>query len=86
MLALARVAEGGRVVGVEPSTTVGLLVDVLGPALADRPAAGARLDVVSKQLGHASVAITADVYGHPDDDALEEAARKMGTVLGEGGH
>jgi hypothetical protein len=37
VLALARVAEGGRVVGVEPNTTVGLLVDVLGPALADRP-------------------------------------------------
>jgi len=34
---LARVAEGGRVIGVEPNTTVGLLVDVLGPALADRP-------------------------------------------------
>ena len=30
---LARVTEGGRVIGVEPSTTVGgLLVDVLGPA------------------------------------------------------
>ena len=38
VLALARVAEGGRVIGVEPNTTVGkLLVDVLGPALADRP-------------------------------------------------
>jgi hypothetical protein len=36
VLALARVTEGGRVIGVEPSTTVGLLVDVLGPALADR--------------------------------------------------
>ena len=47
-------------------------------------AAGARLDVVSRQLGHASVAITADVYGHPDQEALKEAARKMGTVLGEG--
>jgi integrase len=44
--------------------------------------AGVRLDVVSKQLGHASVAITADVYGHPDEEALKEAARKMGTVLG----
>ena len=33
----ARVAEGGRVIGVEPNTTLGLLVDVLGPALADRP-------------------------------------------------
>jgi integrase len=46
--------------------------------------AGVRLDVVSKQLGHASVAITADVYAHPDEDALKEAARRMGTVLGEG--
>lgn len=47
-------------------------------------AAGTRLDIVSKQLGHASVAITADVYGHPDEEALTEAARKVGTVLGEG--
>lgn len=47
-------------------------------------ARGVRLDVVSRQLGHASIAITADVYGHPDDQALEEAARKMGTALGEG--
>ena len=31
------------------------------------------------------MAITADVYGHPDEEALKEAARKMGTVLGEGG-
>ena len=37
VLALPRVAEGGRVVRVEPNTTLGeLLVDVLGPALADR--------------------------------------------------
>lgn len=47
--------------------------------------AGVRLDIVSKQLGHASIAITADTYGHPDDKALEEAARQVGTVLGEGG-
>jgi integrase len=45
-------------------------------------AAGTRLDIVSRQLGHSSIAITADVYGHPDGEALEEAARKMGTVLG----
>ena len=31
VLALARVAEGGRVIGVEPNTTVSLLVDALGP-------------------------------------------------------
>jgi integrase len=46
-------------------------------------AAGVRLDIVSRQLGHSSVAITADVYGHPDDKALEDAARQMGTVLGK---
>jgi integrase len=37
-------------------------------------AGGVRLDIVSKQLGHASVAITADVYGHPDDEAAAKAA------------
>jgi integrase len=47
-------------------------------------AAGARLDVVSRQLGHASIAITADIYTHADETALQEAARRMGTVLGEG--
>lgn len=47
-------------------------------------AAGVRLDIVSKQLGHSSVAITADVYGHADDKALEEAARKVADVLGQG--
>lgn len=49
-------------------------------------AAGTRLDVVSRQLGHSSIAITADVYGHPDDDAMEKAARKLAGVLAEGGH
>jgi integrase len=45
---------------------------------------GVRLDIVSRQLGHASIAITADTYGHPDDKALEDAARKVADVLGEG--
>ncbi|HJU57514.1 MAG TPA: tyrosine-type recombinase/integrase [Actinomycetota bacterium] len=43
---------------------------------------GARLDVVSRQLGHASIAITADVYGHPDDDAASAAAEALGEILG----
>jgi len=47
--------------------------------------AGVRLDVVSKQLGHASVAITADVYGHPDDKALAQAAEQLGALLARGG-
>ena len=44
-------------------------------------AAGARLDIVSRQLGHASIAITADVYGHPDDNAASEAAEIVGRVI-----
>jgi integrase len=43
--------------------------------------AGVRLDVVSRQLGHASIAITADVYGHDDPEAAVEAAGKLGAVL-----
>jgi integrase len=42
---------------------------------------GVRLDVVSKQLGHASIAVTADVYGHPDDEAAAKAARLMADVF-----
>ena len=36
-LALVRVAAGLWIEGIEPNTPVGLLVDVLGPALADHP-------------------------------------------------
>jgi integrase len=46
-------------------------------------AGGARLDVVSRQLGHASIAITADVYGHPDDVAAATAAEALGEILGK---
>ena len=52
------------------------------PALA----AGARLYVVSRQLGHASIANTADVYGHPDGDEAAKVASLMSAVLDpEGG-
>jgi len=44
-------------------------------------AAGVRLDIVSKQLGHSSVAITADTYGHPDDKALDEAAQLVARAI-----
>lgn len=44
-------------------------------------AAGARLDVVSRQLGHASIAITADVYGHPDEEAAAVAAALVGRMI-----
>jgi integrase len=37
--------------------------------------------VVSLQLGHASIAITADVYGHPDEEAAAQAAEIVGRAL-----
>ena len=43
--------------------------------------AGVGLDIVSRQLGHASIAITADTHGHPDDKALEEAAERVARMI-----
>ncbi len=44
-------------------------------------AAGVRLDVVSRQLGHASIATTANIYTHHDDEAAAEAAEKVAAVI-----
>lgn len=44
---------------------------------------GARLDVVSRQVGHAGIATTANVYLHDDQEAAAEAAVKLGNALGE---
>jgi hypothetical protein len=35
-------------------------------------------------LGHASVAVTLGVYGHPTDDQAADAAARLGAIL-EGG-
>jgi integrase len=35
---------------------------------------GARLDVISRQLGHASIATTGNIYTHDSDEAAAEAA------------
>lgn len=44
-------------------------------------AAGVPLEVVSKVLGHASIRITADVYGHVMEPQRQQAADMMGAVL-----
>lgn len=44
-------------------------------------ASGVPLEVVSKVLGHASIRITADVYGHVMDPQRQQAADAMGRVL-----
>jgi integrase len=46
--------------------------------------AGVRLDVVSRQLGHASIATTGNIYAHDSDEAATEAAARIGKVLGGG--
>jgi integrase len=45
-------------------------------------AAGVRLDVVSRQLGHASIATTGNVYTHDSDEAAAEAAELVAWTLG----
>lgn len=44
---------------------------------------GVRLDVVSRQLGHASIATTANVYAHDSNEAGAEAAERLGEILGK---
>jgi integrase len=46
--------------------------------------AGVRLDVVSRQLGHASIGTTADVYGHDDPEAAREAATRVAALYERG--
>jgi integrase len=43
--------------------------------------AGARLDVVSRTLGHSSASFTADIYAHDSDEAAAETAELVAAVL-----
>jgi integrase len=43
--------------------------------------AGVRLDVVSRNLGHASISTTADIYAHDDEEAAAEAAERVAAVI-----
>jgi integrase len=47
--------------------------------------AGARLDVVSRQLGHASIATTENIYTHDSDEAAAEAAERVASLLPNAG-
>lgn len=47
--------------------------------------AGVRLDVVSRAIGHASAAFTADQYAHDNDEAAAEAADTVARTLDGGG-
>ncbi len=43
---------------------------------------GARLEVVSKILGHASVAITADIYNHVQTEDIQDTAQRYAPLAG----
>ena len=45
-------------------------------------ACGVRLDVVSRQLGHSSIATTGNSYLHDTDGSATGAAEKLGGILG----
>ena len=69
-----------RSAGVTPITLHGARHSYAELALA----AGVRLDVLSRQLGHASIATTGNIYTHHYDEAAAEAAEIVGRVI-EGG-
>jgi integrase len=48
-------------------------------------AAGIRVEVVSKRLGHARISVTYDMYTHRDDEQQREAADTFGRLLADGG-
>ncbi len=48
------------------------------------PATGRPLLVVSRQLGHSSIAITADIYGHLVPEATRQAATAWEAILTPG--
>ena len=42
---------------------------------------GIEMDIISKNMGHASVAITEDIYAHVTSNVMEEAAKKIESRL-----
>lgn len=67
-----------KVAGVTPITVHGARHSYATLALG----AGVRLDIVSRQLGHASIATTGNIYSHDDPEAAAEAADRVAEVLG----
>jgi integrase len=66
-----------RSAGVTPITLHGARHSYAELALAG----GVRLDVVSRQLGHASIATTGNIYTHDSDEAAAEAAEIVGRMI-----
>lgn len=45
--------------------------------------AGIPIHVVSRHLGHSSINITVDVYGHVSDDGAKSAMETLGRLLND---
>jgi integrase len=45
--------------------------------------AGIPIHVVSRQLGHSSINVTVDVYGHVSDDGAKAAMETLGKLLND---
>jgi integrase len=43
---------------------------------------GVPMHVVSRILGHSTIATTVNIYGHVEDEALDDAAAAQGRALG----
>jgi integrase len=67
-----------KVVGVPPIPLHGARHSYATLALG----AGVRLDVVSRQLGHSSIATTGNIYSHDDGEAATEAAELVARMIG----
>ncbi|MDF2916580.1 MAG: site-specific integrase [Microbacterium sp.] len=75
---LRTVRESARKAGLESVTVHSLRHTYATAALLN----GVALKVVSANLGHASIQITADTYGHVTDDAARDGAARVADALG----
>ena len=44
---------------------------------------GVPMHIVSRILGHSNISTSIDIYGHVEDESLDNAAAAMGKRLGE---
>lgn len=77
--ARTQLAEAAKIAGIEGVTPHVIRHSVATHLISE----GVPLAIVSKMLGHASVAITADVYGHLQPSHMEAAAEALDAWAGD---
>lgn len=76
---LRAVTSAAKFAGLGPEVGVHTLRHTYATAALE---AGVPIHVVSRNLGHSSIAITVDTYGHVTDDASRDAAARVADALG----